>query len=155
MPIGPLDTPHSSPPSYLPGCNTEPLRRTRHHRWTVPAGAPCLPLPLLEFKRHPSLQPHPVSPPVHAHCLADPPTHRNLGRRGRLPPSSPPAIAGVISGQIDATNRPRVSPIPPLAACTPEAGLLPPPASLCFHQGLHCRYCDLCRGICAKVQGLF
>jgi hypothetical protein len=103
------------------------------------AGAPHLPLPLLEYKHAPSLHSHPVSAPVHAHCPSDPPAHRNRRRRDGPAPFSPPATTGLVSGQIDDTNRSRVSPIPPLAAWTPESGLLPPPASPCRRQGPHCR----------------
>jgi hypothetical protein len=67
-----------------------------------------------------------LDPLVHAHWPVDPPARRHYGHRGWPPPSSPPAIAGAISGQADPANRPRVSQNPTLAAHTPESG---PPSS--------------------------
>jgi hypothetical protein len=74
--------------------------------------------------------------PVHVHWPVDLPARQHYSRSGRPPPSSPPAIVGVVFGQADPTNRPRVSPNPTLAAHSPEsgpssplAGIAPPPGT--------------------------
>jgi hypothetical protein len=135
-PIGPPVTPRAPPPSHSPGRITEPPRSARRRCRPKLAGAPHCPPSHLEPKLHISLHPHPLDPPVRVHWPADPPGRWHCDRSGRPPPSSPPTVAGVVSGPTDPTNRPRVSPNPTLAAHSPEsgppsspAGLAPPPGT--------------------------
>jgi hypothetical protein len=124
------------PPSHTLGRSSEPPYRIRRRRRPKLVCAPHRPPPVLEFKHHISLHRHPLDPPVHVHWPADSPACRHCGRSGRPPPSTPPAVAGVVSGQADPTNRSGVSPNPTLAAHSPEsgpssqpAGLAPPPGT--------------------------
>jgi hypothetical protein len=80
-----------------------------------------------------------LDPPVHVHWPAYSPARRHCGRRGRPPPSSPPTVAGAVSGRTDPTNRPRVSPNPTLATHSLEFGRPSPPAGLAPSPGTSLR----------------
>jgi hypothetical protein len=92
------------PPSYWLERNLEPPLRARRRRRSELAGAPHCPLPLLKFKCHSSLHPHPLDPPVHVHWPADSPARRHCDRRGRLPPPSPPTVVGSASSPTNPTK---------------------------------------------------
>jgi hypothetical protein len=109
--------------------------RARCHRRSEHAGAPYCPPPLLEFKHHISLHPHPLDPPVHVHWPADPPACQHCGRSGRPPPSLSTDRRRSRSGRTDPTNRPRVSPNPTPAAHSPESSPSSPPAGLALPSG--------------------
>jgi hypothetical protein len=119
QPAGPSEVPQ--PPTHATHSLLPRIRsgaaQSRPNAFAVTTGrsSPVRPTvhPLLEFKHHISLHPHPLDPPVHVHWPADPPACPHCGRGGRPPPSSPPTVAGAVSCQADPTNRPRVSPTPP------------------------------------------
>jgi hypothetical protein len=62
------------------------------------------PPPLLEYKRHSSLHPNPLDPPVHVHWPAEPPARRHCDRRSR-----PPLLAADRRPSRSPPNRPRQS----------------------------------------------